>query len=57
MAPRNSGFDFFNYKTFHSNVLMAMSHAYYTFINIDEGGRTGRLSNSGFFENAEFTKL
>jgi hypothetical protein len=47
-SPPNNGSYFFNYKDFHSTVLMAVVNAEYKFIAINIGCN-GRISDGGVF--------
>lgn len=51
-APRNSGSMFFNYKNFHSIVLLALVDADYKVIAYDLGVN-GRNNDAGIFGNSE----
>ncbi|XP_028140337.2 uncharacterized protein LOC114334492 [Diabrotica virgifera virgifera] len=55
-APKNSGSDFFNYKTFFSIVLFGVMDANYRFLYFHVGSQ-GRISDGGVFENTLFKKL
>lgn len=52
-SPPNSGSQFFNYKHFHSIVLLAVVDAYKKFIIIDVGSM-GRFSDGGIFADSAF---
>ncbi|XP_049542553.1 putative nuclease HARBI1 [Anopheles darlingi] len=51
-APKGSGNDHFNYKGFHSIVLLAIVDADGHFMYIDVGGK-GSVSDGGIFNNSE----
>ena len=51
-APPSSGSQFYNYKHFHSIVLLAVVCANYTFTLVDIGD-CGRHSDGGIFQNSE----
>jgi hypothetical protein len=53
LHPRNSGSVFYNYKGYHSIVLMAVVDANYNFIFADVGCQ-GRISDSGVMRNTLF---
>lgn len=53
VPPPNSGSFFYNYKGFHSMVLMAVVNANYEFIMCDFG-TNGRISDGGVIENTKF---
>lgn len=47
--PRSAGSKYFNYKGFHSIILLAVADANYKFLYIDVG-KTGRSGDSGVYE-------
>lgn len=53
--PYGSGSFFFNYKKFHSMVLLGICNANYEFIYV-HFGTNGRISDGGVIENTEFYK-
>ncbi|CAI6372739.1 unnamed protein product [Macrosiphum euphorbiae] len=53
VQPANSGAQYYNYKGFHSIVLMAIVNSNHEFIYIDVG-KNGRLSDGGIIECTEF---
>ncbi|CAH2000782.1 unnamed protein product [Acanthoscelides obtectus] len=55
-APKNSGSDFFNYKSFFSIVLFGVMDANYRFLYVHVGSQ-GRISDGGVVENTLFKKL
>lgn len=52
-APVHGGTEFFNYKSFHSIVLLAVVDASYNFIYANVGCQ-GRISDGGVFNNTSF---
>lgn len=52
-APINSGSEFFNYKGFHSIVILAVVDANFNFIYANVGCQ-GRISDGGVFESTQF---
>lgn len=55
IAPNNSGSMCFNYKGFHSLVLMAICDSSFKFVLIDVGAY-GRFGDSAIFQNSSFYK-
>ena len=55
-APFHSGSQYYNYKSHHSIVLMAIVNAAGTFLVIDVGG-FGSCSDGGIFQDSSFFKL
>ncbi|XP_068121714.1 putative nuclease HARBI1 [Hyperolius riggenbachi] len=55
IAPRGSGLFYFNYKGFHSIVLMALVNAHYEFVMVDIGAN-GRVSDGGVIEKTSFMR-
>lgn len=53
--PNCAGSEFYNYKQYHSLVLMAVADANYYFINVDIGAY-GSSSDSTIFKNSTFRK-
>ena len=51
-CPKGDGSTFFNYKGFHSIVLLGLVDSDYKFIFIDVGCK-GRISDGGVFRNTE----
>ena len=52
-APHNTGSSFYNYKNFHSIVLLAVVDAHYRFLVVDIGC-SGRDSDGGIFASSKF---
>lgn len=55
-APANEGSMYFNYKGFHSIILLAVADAHYKFIYIDIGCN-GRISDGGVYKNSSLYRL
>lgn len=53
IPPPNSGSFYFNYKQFHSLVLLVIANGSYEFIMCDFG-INGRISDGGVIANTEF---
>lgn len=53
VPPPHSGSKYYNYKNFHSIVLMALVNSNYEFIYVDIG-KNGRLSDGEVLEYTEF---
>lgn len=53
VPPSKSGSTYYNYKSFHSIVLMGLVNSNYEFIYVDVG-KNGRLSDGGVLEYTEF---
>ena len=50
--PRNAGSTYFNYKKFHSIILLAIADANYKFIYVSAGAR-GRAGDAGVYKDSE----
>ena len=50
--PRNAGSAYFNYKKFHSIVLLAIADANYRFIYLSAGAK-GRAGDAGIYQDSE----
>lgn len=53
LHPKNSGSEFYNYKSFYSIVLLAVVDADYKFLYADVGCQ-GRISDGGVLKNSSF---
>ena len=51
--PRSAHSDYFNYKKFHSIILLAVADANYKFLYVNCGAK-GRAGDSGIFEGSDF---
>ena len=51
--PPHSGSFYYNYKGFHSMVLLAIANANYEFLHVSFGTK-GRISDGGVIENTDF---
>uniref|UniRef100_A0A182S077 DDE Tnp4 domain-containing protein n=1 Tax=Anopheles funestus TaxID=62324 RepID=A0A182S077_ANOFN len=55
-SPKHSGSDYFNYKKFHSIVMLALVDADYNFLYVNVGGQ-GSISDGGIFKNTQLYEM